>query len=740
MRFGERLVARLRARLPVLLQTEIAECGIACLAMIASYHGHRADVGALRRRFGTSGRGTTFASLVHFGAELGLASRAVRLGSRDLSRLRLPCILHWRFTHFVVLARVRRGDIEIHDPATGARTVPSAELREAFTGVALELWPAPSFERRTDRRSVRLRDVTGKVDGASTAIAQVLLLAVALEIFVLANPLYLQWTVDHVLVTADRNLLALLVCGFGVVMICEKSVAALRAWIILHFETLLNVQWHANVFSHLIRLPLPFFEKRHLGDIVSRFRSIDAVQRTVTTALIEAIVDGAMALALFALMLHYHASLAAICAAATLLYALVRVAAHGPLKRAAEDQIAGAAKQESHFIETVRGLRAIKLFERQDERRGAWLALLGEQVNAGVRGQQVHVALRLANGLILGSANLLVLYFGARAVLDAGFSVGMLIAFVSYQRQFAARVGALIEKSLELRLLGLHVERLAEILLADVETPSGAPRRLLLGSLDKDAAAIEVRGLRFRYAEREPYVLNGLDFAVAAGECVAIVGASGCGKSTLVNLLLGVLPVSEGEIVIAGTRVGGGAPPDSRHRVGSVTQNDTLFAGTIADNISFFDAAADQRRIEECARTASIHAEIAALPMGYNTFVGYLGSLLSAGQQQRILLARALYGRPSILILDEATSHLDLEREMIVSAAIRALHLTRVIVAHRPQTAATADRVITLERGRIAADTRLGPPVAAQASSTPSLPQLAALDERALALLAASGC
>jgi ATP-binding cassette subfamily B protein RaxB len=713
MQLVDRLALGLRARLPVFRQTEAAECGIACLAMIASYHGHRVEVAALRRRFAISASGTTLATLIDFAGRLELATRAVRVELADLCRLRLPCILHWRFTHFVVLERVGKHGIRVHDPGTGARMLSTAAVAEAFTGVALELWPSPRFTRRAADPAVRLRDLVGHVEGARGAIAQVLLLAAALEVFVIANPLFLQWVIDHALVTANRDLLALLACGFAVVMLCEKGTAALRSWVIMHFETLLNVQWHANVFAHLLRLPLPYFEKRHLGDIVSRFRSIDAVQRTLATALIEGIVDGGMTLVLLAVMYRYSETLTWVCAAATALYALGRHLAYSALRHAAEEQIASTARQESHFIETVRGLRAVKLFDGQDERRTAWLALLVEQVNASVRGQKIHVLLRLVNGVLFGVENILVVLIGARAVLDGEFSIGMLMAFVFYQRQFSARVSTLVDKSFELRLLRLHAERLADIVLTPPETGAAVPGRLLVSAPAGRAASIEVRGLRFRYAEREPWVLDGVDLRLAAGESVAIVGASGCGKSTLVHLLLGVLPVTEGEVLIDGTRVDDTWRAAARRIVASVTQNDTLFAGSIADNISFFDGEIDQQRVEECARLASIHTEIAALPMAYNTFVGYLGSMLSAGQQQRILLARALYRRPAVLILDEATSHLDVKREIVVSSAIRALQVTRIIVAHRPQTAATADRIVTLDGGRVVRDVRITPNAAA---------------------------
>ena len=714
MSLAERLRLGFRRKLPVLLQTEAAECGVACLAMIASYHGHAVDVAALRRRFAVSMRGATLAALMQLAARLGLESRAVRVELEDLERLRLPCVLHWSFTHFVVLRRVTRRGLTVHDPARGLRRVRHAEAAASFTGVALELWPSPRFAPRAAAPAVGLRELVGDVRGLAGALGQILLLAATLETFVLANPLLMQWVVDHALVSASGDLLTLLALGFGLLVLFEQGTAALRGFVIMRFEATLNVQWQANVLAHLLRLPLPYFEKRHLGDIVSRFRSIDAIQRTVTTAFVEAVVDGAMSLLLLAVMLCYSAPLAAVCVAATAVYVLLRRLAHAPLRDARNEQIAAAAKQDSHFIETARGVRAIKLFARGDERRGAWLALLVEQINAGLRAQRLGLALRAGNGLLLGLENVLVVYLGARLILGDALSTGMLLAFVAYQRQFAVRVSTFVDKLAEARLLRLHCERLGDIVLAAPEEADGSGR--LLVSATTGGVAIHARGLRYRYGDHEPFVLDGVDLDVAAGECVAIVGASGCGKSTLLNLLLGLLAPTAGEITIAGVPPRQLAP--SRRTVAGVMQGDCLFAGSVADNISFFAADADQHRIEACARLAAIHDDIAGLPMAYNTLVGFMGATLSAGQQQRILLARALYAKPAVLILDEATSHLDAQRETAIAAAVAALGMTRIVVAHRRETLAAADRIVRLEGGRVLAEApgprRMAPPQAGE--------------------------
>jgi ATP-binding cassette subfamily B protein RaxB len=704
----DRLQLGRRRKVPVVLQSEAAECGLACLAMIAGYHGHGVDLASLRRAYPTSLNGVTLATIIDIAARLDLIARPVRLELRDLGQLRRPSVLHWRFDHFVVLAGVGRRGIRIHDPSTGERRVPLAEAGRAFTGVALELWPSESFRPRDERRRVRLRDLVGRTAGLRRSLAQILILASALEVFAVTSPLYLQWVVDHVLVSGDRELLVALAVGFGLLVALEQTIALVRSWSIMHFGTLLSVQWQGNALTHLLRLPLSYFEKRHLGDVVSRFRSIDSIQRTLSTVFVEALVDGAVATAVAFMLWRYDSGLAGVCLGAVAIYGASRWLSYRPLRHAAEEQIVNLAKQESHFLETVRGVRALKLFAREENRRTAWLGLLVDQVNAGLRMQRLQTWLRFSNGLLLGAAHIAVVALAARAVLDGRFSAGMLVAFVAYQRQFSARVSALIDKTVELRMLRLHGERLADILLTPAETGHSEPAlREVRGAAA--GSAIEVRDVRFRYSDHEPFVLNGIDCTIAPGEAVAIAGPSGCGKSTLVHLLLGILAPTSGEIVVGGTSVGRGDPAALRRTVASVTQNDMLFAGTIADNISFFDERCDQERVEHCARLAAIHEEITGLPMGYNTHVGYMGSALSGGQQQRILLARALYKRPRILVLDEATSHLDVKRELLVAAAIRRLEITRVIVAHRPQTAATADRVLTLRGGRIAREQRLMP-------------------------------
>ncbi|MDQ5889259.1 MAG: ATP-binding cassette, subfamily bacterial CvaB/MchF/RaxB [Pseudomonadota bacterium] len=685
------------SKLPLLLQTEATECGLACLGMVAGFHGYRTDLASLRGRFPVSLKGATLAQLMHIARQMDLGTRALKLELEDLGQLRLPCVLHWNFNHFVVLKQVSGKGVTIHDPAMGVRTLSLDEVSRCFTGVALELWPNPGFQPQRQKQPVRLTALLGKISGLYRSFAQVLLLALSLEVFALLSPFFLQWVIDNVIVSADRDLLTTLALGFGLLMLMQEAVGAIRSWVLLYMGTTLNLQWRANVFSHLVRLPVQYFEKRHLGDVVSRFGAIEQIQRTLTTSFLEAILDGLMTVITLVMMFIYSPLLAWIAVGAMGLYALGRWAWYRPLRDATEEQIVHAAKQQSHFLETVRGVRAIKLFQRQDERRSSWLGLVVDQINADLRTQKLQLFYKLLNGLLFGIEKILIVWLGARLVMDGNFSVGVLMAFNAYKDQFGSRVSALIDKFFELKMLQLQGERLADIIFSEPEATQG---RLMPNDAAALLPSLQVSNLRYRYSEHEPWVLDGVNLTIEPGESVAIIGPSGCGKSTLINVLLGILPPVEGDVSIGGVSVRQMGLDRLRGMVGTVLQDDVLFAGSISDNISFFDPHADPEWVEECARKAAIHADICAMPMAYNTLVGDMGTVLSGGQKQRILLARALYKRPAILFLDEATSHLDIEREQQVNAAVKSLKMTRIIVAHRPETIASAGRVILLAHGK----------------------------------------
>ena len=681
----------------VQLQAEASECGLASLAMVASHHGLAISLPQLRRQFSLSLKGATLARLMDAAGKLGFNSRPLRLDVGELQQLQLPCILHWDLNHFVVLAKVGRRKITILDPGHGKRRIDREELSDHFTGVALELVPGMAFKPRKAEPAVSIRQLTGKVAGLWRSLGLLLLLSLALQAFVVVGPFFLQWVVDQVLVSADRELLAVIALGFGLVLVLRTVTSLLRGWAILHLSTRLGLQWMGNVFSHLLKLPLDFFEKRHLGDITSRMGSIHAIQATLTTSFVEGLIDGLMAIVTLGMMLLYSWKLALVTLLAMVLYLALRAIAFRPMRDGTERKLVAAANQQTYLLESIRGMQSVKLAGVEQRREAGYGNLMNDTVNRELWLAKLGLGFGSANQLIFGAERIAVIWIGAVFAMQNVFSVGMLMAYLAYKDQFSGRVGSLIDKWIQFRMLRLHGERLADIVLTEPERDPTGETEVAVPAM----AGLAVRNLSFRYAEGEPWVLRECSFTVEAGESIAIVGASGCGKTTLVKLMLGLLAPEEGSVEVGGRDIRHIGLRNYRRGVGAVMQDDQLFAGSIHDNIAFGEDGYDPERTEAAARLAAIHGEIAAMPMGYNSLIGDMGTTLSGGQKQRVILARALYRMPRILFLDEATSHLDVACERIVNEAVRALRITKVIIAHRPETIASADRVLVMDGGRI---------------------------------------
>jgi ATP-binding cassette subfamily B protein RaxB len=656
----------------------------------------------MRQRFSVSLKGATLKGLMAMAQGLKLQPRPLKLEMQHLRELKLPAVLHWDMNHFVVLKTVSHTHAFIHDPGIGERRLPLDEVAKHFTGVALELTPTGDFSPKNESRDFPLLSLMGRVIGLRRGLGQVLLLGLALQVCALVAPFYMQWVIDEALLAADQELMTVLGCGFLLLVVLQASIGAVRSWVTTVLSTNLNFQWFGNAFMHLMKLPLPYFENRHTGDIVSRFGSIQTIQKSITIQFVEGIIDGVLVLGTLVMMCLYSLKLAAVACGAVALYVVLRVLIFAPLKEATSEQIIHAAKQQTHFLESVRGVQSVRLFGRNDERRAGWLNALADQFNSELRIARLGLSYQTANTFLFGAERVIVIWLAALAVMDAKFSVGMLFAFISYKDQFSQRIASLVDKLFEFRMLRLHGERVADIVMTEAEQDTSThevePAEI--------TPSIELRQLSFRYSDREPYIIKDLELKVTPGECLALTGLSGSGKTTLVKLLLGLLEPTSGEILIGGVKLANLGLSNYRQLIGTVMQGDTLFAGSISDNISFFSTSPNQEHVVQCARLAAIDNEIMAMPMTYNTLVGDIGTGLSGGQKQRILLARALYKNPQLLVLDEATSHLDVRNEQAVNAAIKSLKLTRIIVAHRPETIAMAERVVVLHGGKIVQDVR----------------------------------
>jgi ATP-binding cassette, subfamily B, bacterial CvaB/MchF/RaxB len=679
-------------RTPIVYQSEAAECGLACLAMVAGHYGGDIGLADLRSIVQPSARGVNLAQLTRAARRIGLSPRPVKVSnSKGLHKLALPCVLHWEFNHFVVLVRLTRKHITIHDPAVGIRRLPIGETESKFTGVALTLLPNSEFRRGIEANPVSARAVVGEIAGLRGALASMLLLGLGVEAALVAMPFYLQWVLDQSVPMRDVELLNLLAVAFLAVAILHAVLTGIRAYAVARVGADFNFQWSVNTFARLLQLPVDFFSRRTLGSISSRFESIAIVQKAISAGIAESFVDGLLVVGTLVMMLLYGPELALMSVVALLAYGILRVSMYPAMTLASHEVVLSAAKQKTSFIEAIRGIQTLRLYGKEDERAVSWSHLLADQFNSELRLARSSSVAKSIGALILNAERILVVWLAAHSLMRSSMSLGMLVAYLAYREQFVTRGFALIDKAVEFTLLRVHIARIADIALA---TPEVAGRSD--ANLSSVPASLQVAGLCFSYGENEEPVLRGVSFHVDEGECVAITGPSGCGKTTLGKVIVGLLQPGAGEIRIGGIDVRKLSLYDRRMLFGTVMQDDMIFAGSIVENITFFDPAADPDWAMECASACGLIDEINQMPMRFHTLVGDTGGSLSGGQRQRLLLARALYRRPRILLLDEATSQLDTHNERRIGEAVAGLKMTRIVIAHRLETIALCDRVITL--------------------------------------------
>ena len=688
------------SRTPVILQVEAAECGLACLAMIMGHYGNQIDLATLRRRYSVSVKGVSLRDLVTTADKVGLSTRAVRLDMDDLQNLRLPCVLHWSMNHFVVLTKVTPNKVVIHDPAVGKRTLSMGEVSREFTGIALEAVPNESFQKQDDRETLRLRDLFRHVAGLRPALMVLFALSLGLEVIALIMPMISQVVIDEVIVTADHELMITIAFGLALLLLLQMLIGSVRQWAVLILGTRVGLEWNTSLFDHLSRLPLDYFSKRHVGDVLSRFNALGTIQKTITTDMVQTLMDGLMAIGMAVMLFIYGGWLGMIAMIATGLDIMLRLITYRVYREASEEQIVIDARQQSHFIETLRGMASVKLLGLRERRRTTWLNLIVDSINIRLRLQRYDLIYGRLGDLIFGADRLIMMVLGANAVMRGDMSVGMLVAFLSYKDQFAGRIGSLISSGFQLRMLNVQTDRLSDIVMTDPEPSAKGIIPIPLRSDGvQQAANLSCLNISARYGTQDPWIFKDISVEIPAGSSVAIVGPSGCGKTTLLKTMMGLMHLDEGEIRLDGADIAALTLEGYRDRIAGVLQDDGLFSGSIADNISGFAENQDEEWLQECASRAAILEDIMRMPMGFETLVGDMGSGLSGGQKQRVILARALYRRPEILFLDEATSHLDELTEHKVAEALRNMNITRVMVAHRPATIAHADTVYVFQPG-----------------------------------------
>lgn len=693
--FRFRWLAHGKSRVPIIRQASLAECGLACLAMIASYWGWRIDLSTLRAISPPSMKGATLGTILKLASQNGLDGQAVRLRSfQDIKKLKTPALLHFDDEHFVVLVRGTPSGALIHDPAQGKVHVSWDELSRRFKGIAAEFMPSGTFVQQDSRQTLHLSSIWNHLSGVAPTVIQIVILSVLLQAAAVVAPLYVQLAVDEAVTRVDADLLNVLFIGFLGLAVINCSAFFLRRITTLRVGQILSVGLMSSLFRHMLKLPSGFFEQRHLGDVSSRFNSTLAIQAFLTGPALDAVVDAAAAIVALIVLFLYGADFALIVLAIVFVEGILHFGTIKIRKLLSEDKLATEAREETVFLETIRAIRSIKLFGREDERFEHWRSRLTDMTSANFRYNAADSAIGSLSNLIESAGAALVVFITARAAMGGSFTIGMMMSFIAYQMYFGRTSKNAVDAFVSWRTLSVHLDRIADLALAPVQNNESGKKADLVG-------AIEVTDLSFRYHKDEPVLLKNVSMAINAGETVAITGQSGEGKTTLVKILLGLEKATSGEVFYDGVDLNSISRSHFINQIATVMQDDTLLSGSLAENIAFFDAPFDHGRIERCAKIACIHDDILGMPMRYASLIGDMGSALSGGQKQRIMIARALYKNPKILFMDEGTSQLDVKVEREINTNISNLNITRVIVAHRPDTLRIADRVLNLTEGRL---------------------------------------
>ncbi len=688
-------LVRTRRRVPVVRQLAAADCGAAALAMTLGYFGKHVPLDEVRQALGPGRDGSSAAAILRVGRSYGLRGRGVRVEVEDLDHLPTGAVLYWEFRHFVVFERATRKRVRIVDPAAGYRSVPMAVFRRAFTGVAVVFEPSEGFER-AEARPKRLAGLFKQILERRDLLARIVLATVLVQMLSAVMPLLTGVLIDRVVPRKDYSLLLVLALGYCVFQVFNAATAFVRAHLFLHLRTQLEARFTLRFLDHLVELPYSYFQQHTSGDLMVRLGSNNTVREILTSTLLSTIMDGTMASIYLVLLVLANAPLTLVVVVLALarfaLLALMRWRQRQLLAESLENQ----ARSQTYQVEMLSGMETLKAMGLEHRAAETWSNVFVDGLNISLRSGRLSAAFGVLLSLLATVNSLVFMFYGAFLVLQGTFSLGTMMVFNALAGGFLGPLNNLVASALELQMLEVYVERINDVMAAPPEQDKNAVTEA--GTL---TGAIALKDLSFRYSAQSPLVLEGVSLEIEPGSRVALVGRTGSGKSTLARLLAGLYEPTSGRILFDGRDLRALDRRSVRGQLGIVTQETQLFGGSIRRNIALADPQTGLDRIVQAARLACIHDEIVAMPMGYETLLTDRGLSLSGGQRQRLAIARALAGLPRILVLDEATSHLDAVTEEMVNGNLASLHCTRIVIAHRLSTIRDADLILVLESGKI---------------------------------------
>ena len=678
----------------MVFQADGNECALACWAMILAYHRQPVSLAELRARFMSKSGVMSIRELLEVAKTLSFAPRALRCEVQEIDHLELPAILHWGFDHYVVLKKVRRGSVIVHDPAIGIRQLSKSEFANHFTGVALELAPGETVADLTPTIAPRKFNYVGATEHVIPALVQVLILSCLLQMFTLITALYMQLIVDEVLIKHNVDLLTVLAAGFLGLAVITLVTRCLQEATGLFLSQKLSIQMASRLYCRLIHLKTSFFQSRHMGDIVSRFQSLAAIQDFVTNSVISMLLNVVLVVTTLGMMFFYSTWLGALVFFAASLLALGKLAFYWPLRHRMQEKIVSEATLESHFMESVRNISALQRFNAEATNENEYANKLVNLSNAAIRLGYTQLANNLYSSGLRSVLYIVVVYLLAREVLAEAFTIGMLYAFLAYFDRMINAAESLTSEVLKAMMLKLHLERLSDITQTDTnKTPVSLPR-----SLTTPKHVLKMTHGSFSYKGLP--IFADCNVTLSPGEHLSIIGPSGSGKTTFLKVCQGLITLDDGEIQINDRLVTDDTRKILSSNIASVMQEDSIIAGSIIDNITFRDPFPDMENVVACAKLVLFHEDILRHPLAYDRKVYEMDQSLSAGQCQKILLARALYRKPDILFLDEGTAHLDERTAFTIMQRILATDVTCIYSTHLTELVPLSKYVLQTESSR----------------------------------------
>lgn len=685
-----------KRKLPLILQYEMGECGLVCIAMVLGYYGQKCPVEVIRRYVQSTIKGLTLYQLKKIAEHFGLFAEVLRLNIDQLTTLKLPCVLHWDMNHFVVLYKITCKGIKVHDPIKGKVFIPFCEVYNSFTGIVLEL----TFQNNLTKSEVIINQnnsftiLLKLLKKNLSSILKLVFISCLIQLIYIYGISLIEHSIDSVGGKFTSFGITFLMILFLGTKLMQNSASGIRVLMINTAGTIINYEFGIIVMKHLLCLPISYFQNRHIGDLLSRFGAIEKIRHTVTEGMVEGFVDGIVSIIVLGMMFYINIKITLFVVFFSILYLFSKSYDYSYSKQNQEQVLHSRAIELSHLMESLRSIHSIKIFSKEIQRLDSWKNKFVKSLNATTKVTWHKLIFDSIQYLLFDIEFAITLFLGCMMLSKNLISLGILYAYLTYRQQFITALGKLTDKIADYKNLLLHLERLNDITRTPKELGLYNEKHRKSDELIFDRFIVE--NVEFAYSLHDSKILSNVNFEIYKGECVAITGPSGCGKSTLLNIMMGLLPPTSGNVYCGDTSIYDINTTVYKKKISAVLQNDVLFSGTILDNISFFDKNLDIELVHDCAKLAGILEEINNFPMKFHTLIGDMGSILSGGQKQRLILARALYAKPQILFLDEATSHLDVKKEREVNYSIKRLGLMVIMIAHRTETIMMADRVVSL--------------------------------------------